>query len=250
MPPPRIIIMAKQPEPGRVKSRLVQGGLSPAAAAGAAEAMLRCVVRRWRSVGPLHLAVSPDGTGEAFRRSLGLPDMPIIDQGPGDLGERMERVWLQAAPEGPVAFVGVDSPDVPRGHMDQIAAALDRADAAVGATDDGGYWTLAAGSFLPALLARIDWGSPLVYDQTCQRAREAGVSLVELPAWHDVDDVADLTALRMRLRPPQGLPEGLEPSKSPDAATGASSDDAAALQELGRRLAALLPETPSPRGAP
>ena len=64
---------------------------------------------------------------------------------------------------------------------------------------DGGYWTLAARAVPVALLESIDWGTPAVYDQTHAAARAASLRLVDLPAWHDVDDAADLTALRRRL---------------------------------------------------
>jgi len=232
MPDLSIIIMAKRPEPGRVKTRLIEGGLDPRTAADIAAAMLNCTVRRWLPRGTVWLAVTPDGSGEALRTSLRLPGVPVIDQGPGDLGQRMARVWREVAPDGPVAFLGIDSPDVPLGHMSAVASALRQADAALGPTGDGGYWALAARTHLPALVERIDWGRPIVYDQTRRRAREAGLRLVELPSWHDVDDMADLAALRARL------------SRSKAAAGAPSDDDPAPLLELARRLDALLVRTP------
>jgi glycosyltransferase A (GT-A) superfamily protein (DUF2064 family) len=51
-----------------------------------------------------------------------------------------------------------------------------------------------------ALLRGIDWGSERVLAQTHERAAAAGLRLAELGAWHDVDDAADLAALRRRLR--------------------------------------------------
>jgi hypothetical protein len=228
MPDLTIIIMAKAPRPGLVKTRLVECGIDPGAAAEIAGAMLACVVRRWSACGTVWLAVTPDGCGESLRKSLMLPDVRIIDQGPGDLGARMARAWRGIAPDRPVAFLGIDSPDVPAGHMRAIGPALRQADAALGPTGDGGYWTLAARRYLPALVERIDWGSAIVYDQTRQRAREAGLSVVELPPWHDVDDGADLASLHARL---SGLKSG----------PGASSeDDAAPLDELRRRLEMVL----------
>jgi hypothetical protein len=97
-------------------------------------------------------------------------------------------------------FLGVDCPDVPADALLAAAAALDEADAAAGPTADGGYWTLAARRCEPALLTGIDWGTPLVYDQTRAAAERAGLTFRELPRWFDVDEPADLLALFDRLR--------------------------------------------------
>ena len=200
---PLPVLMAKLPRRGEVKTRLVEGGMcGPEAAAELAWAFLECTARRLAARGPIALAASPDGTGPEMLGHLGLPatsEVRVVDQGPGDLGERLDRVWQTVAPDRPVAFFGVDSPDVPESVLDAIPAALAQADLAIGPAHDGGYWTLAAGRYLPQVLRRIDWGSASVYDQTCQRADEAGLVRAELPRWHDVDRPEDVRALRRRL---------------------------------------------------
>jgi rSAM/selenodomain-associated transferase 1 len=194
------VVMAKRPEPGAVKTRLVDAAvLGPVEAAVVAAAMLRCTVRRLASRGPVVLALTPDGCGPAVVGTMGLPDMPTVDQGDGDLGRRLDRVWRAVGPDRPLAFFGADSPDLPEAHLDRIDPALDAADAAVGPTGDGGYWTLAARAHQPALLREIDWGTGLVYDQTLQRAASAGLVIQPLPRWDDVDDARGLAALRRRL---------------------------------------------------
>lgn len=202
-----VVVLGKAPLPGRVKTRLTRGpgALAPEAAAGVAAAMMRATLDRVSA----HCRVAAD------RRFLAIddPDLApdwarkagwtVIDQGGGNLGDRIarawERAWNEAGP-GPVAFFGVDCPDVPAAALAAIAPALTRADAAVGPVADGGYWTLAAGRRRPELLRGIDWGTAAVYDQTRRAADEAGLVLAELPAWHDVDRPDDLAALRSRLR--------------------------------------------------
>jgi len=198
-----VVVMAKDPDAGPVKTRLLEA-YGPAATAAIAGAMLRCTVARLLSAGAeLVLAVSPDGRAGDLARRLGATDARGVDQGPGNLGERLDREWRGLDRRGldrPVAFFGGDSPDVPRVAVASIVPALAAAEVAIGPTADGGYWTLAARRHYPGLLTDIDWGGPDVYDQTCQRAVAAGLTCLTVPAWHDIDRPGDLDALRLRLR--------------------------------------------------
>jgi rSAM/selenodomain-associated transferase 1 len=198
--------MAKRPEAGQVKTRLsAAGACSPQVAAELAEAMLCCIARRLEAASPkLVLAVSPAGCGAQLAAALGLGSVRVMDQSSGDLGQRLERVWRAVGTEGPVAFFGSDSPDVPESALGEIPAALAGCDVAVGPTDDGGYWTLAARGHQPAILTDIDWGGTTVYDQTRRRAADAGLVVRALPMWHDVDRPEDVEALRRRLREQAG----------------------------------------------
>ncbi|MHC5023419.1 MAG: TIGR04282 family arsenosugar biosynthesis glycosyltransferase [Planctomycetota bacterium] len=194
------VVMAKRPEPGRVNTRLIDGRrINAQVAAELAWAMLTCVVDRLTELGEVVLAVSPDGSGAALAESLGRPELATIDQGRGDLGMRLEHVWRSLSSDRPVAFFGMDSPDVPATHLASLVGGVGSADVLAGPTSDGGYWTIAASAFHPQVLREIDWGSGSVYDQTRQRAREAGLRFQSLPAWHDVDHPEDVAALAQRL---------------------------------------------------
>jgi uncharacterized protein len=127
--------MVKAPEAGRVKTRL-------AAAIGAVEAvrcyrvMLARTVRRladgrWAT----WLAVTPDGAA----RRLAVRANGVMAQGPGGLGERMQRV-MDDLPPGPVVIVGSDIPGIGRGDVAAAFRALGGSDAVLGPADDGGYW--------------------------------------------------------------------------------------------------------------
>jgi hypothetical protein len=191
-------------------------------AAAVALAMLRCMARRLVGQGRTVIAVTPDGGGEALAKLLGGDvDCTYIDQGPGDLGQRLDRVWRRVGRACPVAFFGADTPDVPQPALAAIDAALQDHDVALGPTSDGGYWTLAANRYQPALLQDIDWGKQSVYDQTLLNAHQAGLKVFSLPLWRDVDHPSDLTDLRRRLAEVEDLPRH------------------AALVALARRLEAL-----------
>lgn len=225
------VLLAKDPASEAVKTRLCGGGVFTAgAAAGIAEAMLCCTAHRLAAAGHLIVAVTPDGQGASVSQRLGLKGIEVMDQGPGDLGARLERAWSHVGGGGPVAFFGGDCPDIPDEALARIPALLECADVAIGPTTDGGYWTLAARVPQRAVLAGIDWGSDHVYDQTLQRARNAGLEVGSLPLWHDVDRPEDVSALRLRLR-----------SRS-----AGSSDAGGRLTRLAERLDRLCPPL-SPR---
>jgi len=213
---PLAVLVAKQPRPGRVKTRLVGERWSAEQAAEIATAMLEAIVIRLRTAfdDRLAIAVTPDGV-----RDLGLPagivpaSTPWLDQGSGDLGARLLRLWRGVA-DGPgrhgVLFFGMDSPDVPAAALqsarDTVAALLRDNDpnatptVAAGPTIDGGYWTIGGGRPVEVAFRDIDWGSAFVYDQTTLRLREAGGRVVPLPAWSDIDESGDVDALLGRLR--------------------------------------------------
>lgn len=202
---PCAVVMAKRPRPGRVKTRLI-GGLSGYQAACVHAAMLQCVLDRLASHLPGRLVLALDDgpdqplTHEDPGLSILVPDgFELIDQGAGDLGERLRHTW-QALGGGPAVFFGVDSPDAPKHALTGLYDALKHADAAVGPVEDGGYWCLAARRYAPALITGIDWGTAAVYHQTRQAARRAGLTFHDLPPWHDVDNHGDLDALQQRLR--------------------------------------------------
>ncbi len=201
---PAIVVMAKRPIPGRVKTRLTPA-FTPLQAAQVHAAMLQCVLARLA----IHL---PGQHFLALDNQTASPDPPqdpalhyqlpqafkIIDQGQGSLGDRLKHVW-KALNQSQAVFFGVDSPDVPIKTLTSLWTTLQPADAVLGPVDDGGYYCLAAKQLTPQLLTGIDWGTPAVYHQTHQAAQNAGLKLLDLAPWQDVDTPADLLELQDRL---------------------------------------------------
>jgi len=202
--PVAVVVMTRPACAGQVKTRLTAargGTLTDAQAAAVHAAMSRCVLGRlsqWSAIKGF-IAVEGGRVNPPGARPVQVPSgWSVLDQGTGDLGQRLGRVWRRVG-GGPIAFFGVDSPDVP---AEALAAAIEAArshDVAAGPVDDGGYWTLAAVRYRAELLVGIDWGTDRVYHQTSQAARRLGLRLQALPAWHDVDGPADLAALQRRL---------------------------------------------------
>ena len=199
-----VIVFAKAAQPGRVKTRLCP----PLTAAQAAEvhaAMLEATLRRAFALPltPRVVAITPDDALDEATRAWPRLDR-VLPQGEGDLGVRMRRA-IDAIndPPRPILLLGVDSPDLPTATLEEALRVVQAGAVALCPSRDGGYCTLG----LPArpledyarLFAGIDWGSSRVAAQTRAAARGAGLTLVELPAWQDVDDRADLAALLRRL---------------------------------------------------
>jgi rSAM/selenodomain-associated transferase 1 len=185
----RLIIMAKAPVAGRVKTRLAgEAGLATALrfARHRVAALVQRVGRdaRWST----SLAVLPDraALNGAWPRGV-----PLLPQGGGDLGQRMPRL-LDRAPPGPVVIVGTDIPDIARGHIAAAFALLGQNDTVLGPAEDGGYWLIGLRR-RPRVLrafAGVRWSSPYALGDTLTNLFRHSVAL--LPTLRDVDTAADL----------------------------------------------------------
>ncbi|PRY21223.1 hypothetical protein CLV78_11097 [Aliiruegeria haliotis] len=190
----QLIVMLKEPHPGRVKTRLGREiGMVPAAWWFRRQAMSlirRLEDPRWR----LALAVSPDVTVITSRIWPG--HLPRIAQGKGDLGARMVRL-LRQAPPGPVMIIGADIPGITRSHIASGFQALDAGDGVIGPAPDGGYWMIGlkrTRSVPSGVLDGVRWSSPHAMADTIARLR--GLRLARAATLQDVDTAADLAALR------------------------------------------------------
>ncbi len=197
-----VILMTRPAVAGRVKTRLI-GKLSAQEAAQVHQAMALCMQQRLSCAygENCRWVLAVDGGArawEAWEQRPQLAGWDVIDQGTGDLGDRLKDVWEQIGAKQAL-FFGVDCPDIPFKSLQAVKTLLLDHDAVVGPVDDGGYWTLAANYLQNALLEGIDWGTSSVYHQTLAAAAEADLSLASADPWFDVDYVADLGALRGRL---------------------------------------------------
>jgi rSAM/selenodomain-associated transferase 1 len=229
-----VVVMAKLPEPGRVKTRLLPD-LSAEQAAGVQRVFLAHLVRRLARIrlGRLIVCHDPPDRREAMRDVTGGDGIHFLPQSGGDLGARLAAAARVAAGRdhgSAVLFLGVDAPDVPEALLRRVAALLASHDLALGPADDGGYWTLALRPRVDAgrLLGDIEWSSGREFDQTVAAAGRLGYNVGLADRWQDVDRPADLRRLVGRLR------------GSPDA------DD----RELLARLAEVLPAPLAPPTRP
>ena len=123
----------------------------------------------------------------AFAEWLG-GDISLVDQGNGDLGDRLRR----AAPPYPVLFIGADLPDLRGEHLTTAARLLKTVRVVVGPAEDGGYWALGLAEPCDGLFDNMPWGTDQVLAQTLSRLTDAGIAPALLPTLADLDRPEDL----------------------------------------------------------
>lgn len=187
---PTLVIMLKEPRPGRVKTRLGQGiGMVPAAwwfHHQTARLLREVQDARWQVV----LAVAPDREGMQSR--VWPAHLPRIAQGRGDLGDRMARI-MRSLPVGPVCIIGGDIPGVRRAHIARAFQALGGYDAVFGPALDGGYWLigLKRSRAVPAgFLQGVRWSSADALADSMATLPGARIALID--TLRDVDTADDL----------------------------------------------------------
>ncbi|MEM1006806.1 MAG: TIGR04282 family arsenosugar biosynthesis glycosyltransferase [Pseudomonadota bacterium] len=185
-----LVIMVKEPRPGRVKTRLGRD-IGMVGAAWWFRHQTGSLIRRlrdprWRIV----LAVSPDQQGHVSR--VWPADLPRVPQGRGDLGDRMGRM-LRIAPKGPVCLIGADVPGITRGHVARAFRALGRSQWVFGPAPDGGYWLVGAQrtAALPTgLFQDVRWSTEHALADTLASVPCGRIAMLD--HLRDVDTLADL----------------------------------------------------------
>ena len=190
-----LIVFAKAPRPGRVKTRL-------AADLGAQEAA-RVYRRLGRRVldavreGPYRTLVyydPPDAEAE-MRDWLGGESLEFRPQTEGDLGERMVRAFEEALRDADRACImGTDVPALRAALVVQALERLESADVVLGPAEDGGYYLMALSRPHPEIFRDVPWSTADVLGATLERTRRAGLRESLLPVLKDVDTAADLPA--------------------------------------------------------
>lgn len=186
MPPARLVIFTRYPEPGRAKTRLI-----PAIGAeGAAAVHRRLTEQTVAAARASGLAIEVRTTGaphDRFADWLG-HDLVFVDQGEGDLGERMQR----ASSPLPVLFIGSDLPDLRAGHLAEAAKLIEGGRTVLGPAEDGGYWALGLTEAADYLFADMPWSTGEVFRLTAARLAERGIVPALLPTLSDCDTPEDL----------------------------------------------------------
>ena len=193
MRPTRILIFAKAPLPGRVKTRLIPALGAEGAAALAAQMLERTVAEALAAgVGPVELCADPDPAAAEWDGHR--PDgVGLSAQGEGDLGTRMAKAARRTIDGGERALlIGTDCPALDRERLRAAAIALDEHAAVIHPVEDGGYALLGLARFDPGLFENIAWSTVDVATVTIARIRAMGWKLHLGETLRDIDEPADL----------------------------------------------------------
>lgn len=198
-PRPAIVVMAKAPRAGEVKTRLTPP-LTHAEAADLAACFVRDTFATARRVAREAFVAYTPADGRAPLEEL-LPGHDLfIEQRGADLGARLSAVIAEASARGlgPLLVVGADSPTLPREFLSEALRALaaGEADIALGPVEDGGYYAVAVPRPVEGLFDGVAWSTARAYEGTAENAERLGLKILRLPAWYDIDTREDLNRLR------------------------------------------------------
>ena len=184
-----LIVLAKEPQPGRVKTRLTPP-YSPAQAADLAAAALADTLAAVAAAPAPRRLLVLDGDARAVL-SGGLAGIfEVHPQVSGSLDERLAAAFALVA--GPALLVGMDTPQL---TVEQLAVDWSTVDAWLGPAPDGGFWALGLRVPDPALLRGVPMSTPYTGDLQWRRLRAAGLRVGALPVLRDVDTAADADAV-------------------------------------------------------
>lgn len=189
-----LLIFAKAPEPGLVKTRLI-----PALGAdGATQVYLELLERTLSQTqdwpGERWLYCAPDCTHAFFTQAAHRHGLVLRQQSDGDLGQRMFSALSEHA--SGALLIGSDCPELGTSQLTRAADALADHDLAVLPSEDGGYVMIGQRQPHPAPFIDMSWSHADVFEHTKQRAAAAGLSLWVGPMLWDVDEPDDLARFR------------------------------------------------------
>ncbi len=198
-----LVIFAKAPIPGQVKTRLCPPLTADEAATLHGSFVLDLLERTKAAMAkfklPLdrYLACSPSSTHVFFKIMEERQGVRLIDQVGDDLGTRMTQAFetLFARGYGRILVTGTDVPTLPFDYFKQALALLETHDLVLGPAFDGGYYLIGLRHAAPELFAGIPWSSERVLAMTQEKATSLGLKSATIGPWRDVDTIDDLKAL-------------------------------------------------------
>ena len=198
-----LIIFAREPLPGKVKTRLA-AGIGDSAAARLYRAMLQDVLDISRKLTDVKTVVFWDCEERTLPLLAKRYQCFSRRQTAGVLGQRMRAAFEAMFSDGikNCCIIGSDIPDLPLLYIQKAFELLaeDQTDAVFGPSADGGYYLLGLKNMVPQLFTDIDWSTPLVLRQSMEAAQSAGVTTALLPEWYDIDTLDDLKAYQERTK--------------------------------------------------
>ena len=192
-----LIVFAKDPKPGKVKTRLFSR-FSPEDAAGLYRAFILDTLKKALSVSAdCHLLCYAPADAEASMRGIAGQGWILTPQSEADLGVRMATSLRHSLNSGAerVILIGTDIPSLPSNNLTQAFDALKDNDVVLGPSTDGGYYLIGVKADHPGLFKDIEWTTSTVFASTTRRIQRAGLRLALVPPWYDVDTPEEVAFL-------------------------------------------------------
>lgn len=185
----RLIIFARAPRLGSVKTRLAQE-IGEAAALAAYEKLLRDLSANLAALSDVTVLFTPSDAESDLS-----PYFPrgwsFAPQEGRDLGASLTQAFAATNSGSKTVVIGSDCPQVSTKDVEAAFEALDRNDLVLGPATDGGYWLAGLKSAQPRLFQGINWSTATVLQETLDRAAELNLRTALLRELRDVDTAAD-----------------------------------------------------------
>jgi rSAM/selenodomain-associated transferase 1 len=198
-PPQRLLVFARLPERGQVKTRLART-IGDDRALVIYEAMLRDTLATIGASSPdleIEVLWAPTAIADGAALQDAFGNRPTAMQTGKSLGERLamafaERFFFHQTQK--IVAIGVDDPRLPRALIDHAFAMLDSCEWVIGPAHDGGYYLIGcrAAAFDLSVFEGIEWGSNSVFETTRARIRGLQSNVAVLPVRYDIDVAEDL----------------------------------------------------------
>lgn len=199
-----ILLYAKYPEPGRVKTRLISA-LGPDGAAELYRAFLLDMIESLLSTFPDALRIGVADSEDVPRMAALIQEVqfprplsvPIEAQFGEDLGARMATSFAThfSRRSSPLMIVGSDHPTLPATYIQAGRSMLTTKDVVLGPAEDGGFYTIGLSRDVVHIFDELPWSTPDLYDVIIKRLSDTNLSIGLLPEWYDVDTPRDLARL-------------------------------------------------------
>lgn len=195
-----VALLAKWPEPGRVKTRLGES-IGMESAAELHRALVERTIETVPEMFDLQVWVSPAERLDEMAAWLAgrHPHVTFHPQPEGDLGVRLQGVFEANQPVSTIA-IGADCPSMTGRELELAAVYLDTHDLVIGPARDGGYYLIGMRHLRRELFHQIPWSSNRTKAVTIERANAAALSWCELEALEDLDDIEDWQRLAPTIR--------------------------------------------------
>jgi uncharacterized protein len=196
-----LVIMAKAPKPGRVKTRLAQS-LPVHAVTAFYRCLLDDTLALARSLGKLRVAIMCPGSDVDELAGLAGESVEVVSQNGEGLAAGLNSVFAHFAAGGEERIIAFnsDSPHLPASFLKSGFEALASHDLVVGPTYDGGYYLVGAKAIHPALFEGDDMGTKSALETLLERAQALKLSVGFTPDFYDIDVADDLVRLAQELR--------------------------------------------------
>ncbi|HID82888.1 MAG TPA: glycosyltransferase [Chromatiales bacterium] len=190
----KILVFAKAPVAGQVKTRLILALGAEGAAALQRRLLHRTLQLTTSSRLSTELWCSPTKNHPAFNEFHQHYNVEWENQHGSNLGERMSHAFSKTLCSVDAAIlIGNDCPELRKNHLQSAFEKLDQGnDVVLGPARDGGYVLIGLKQSLPGLFKNIPWGSAQVLSATREKIRESKLNWSELPTTHDLDRPSDL----------------------------------------------------------